>query len=81
MYAAFDKSESIKFVFNDRHELCKFLIGAGIKISTKPDVKLKIKSGKAEYELPTTYLQIDNNTEIIKKALKEYDYSEEIITL
>ena len=81
VYAAFDKSESIKFVFEDRHELCKFLIGAGIKISTKPDVKLKIKSGKAEYELPTTYLQIDNNTEIIKKALKEYDYSEEIITL
>ena len=81
VYAAFDKSESIKFVFNDRDKLCKFLIGAGVKISTDPDIKLKIKSGKAVYKLPTTYLQIDNNTEIINKALKEYDYSINIITI
>ena len=44
-------------------------------------LKLKIKSGKAEYELPTTYLQIDNNTEIINKALKDYSYSIEIKTI
>jgi hypothetical protein len=81
VYAAFDKSESIKFVFNDRDELCEFLINAGVKISTDPDIKLKIKSGKAIYKLPTTYLQIDNNTEIINKALKEYDYSIDIITI
>lgn len=81
VYAAFDKSENIKFVFDNRDDLCKCLIDAGVKISSNPDVKLKIKSGKAEYKLPTTYLQMDYNSEIIKKALKEYDYTEDIITL
>ncbi len=79
VYAAFDKSKNIKFVFADRDEICKCLIDAGVKISTNPDVKLKIKSGKEAYKLPTTYLQIDNNTKIIEKALKEYDYSVDII--
>jgi len=82
VYAAFDKSENIKFVFDNRDDLCKCLIDAGVKIATKnKQVKLKIKSGKAEYTLPTTYLQMDYNSKIIKEALKEYDYTEDIITL
>jgi hypothetical protein len=81
VYAAFNKSENIKLVFKNRHDICKCLIDAGVKISTNPDVKLKIKSGKEVYKLPTTYLQMDYNTEIINKALKDYDYKCDIITL
>tara|TARA_R110002020_G_scaffold103775_1_gene243293 strand:+ start:351 stop:866 length:516 start_codon:yes stop_codon:yes gene_type:complete len=81
VYAAFNNSENIKLVFKNRDELCEFLINAGVKISTNADIKLKIKSGKAVYKLPTTYLQMDYNTEIINKALKDYDYKCDIITL
>jgi len=81
VYAAYDKSEKIKVVFPNRHELCKCLIDAGIKIAAKPQVKIKITSGKAKYMLPTTYLEFSKNIDIIKNALKEVDYSTEIITL
>lgn len=81
VYNAFTEAENIKLVFKNRDELCEFLINAGVKISPNADIKLKIKSGKAVYKLPTTYLQIDYNTEIINKALKDYDYKCDIITL
>jgi len=81
VYDAYTESEKIKVVFPNRHELCKCLIDAGIKIAAKPQVKIKITSGNAKYMLPTTYLEFSKNIDIIKNAFREVDYSTEIITL
>lgn len=81
VYNAYTESEKIKIVLSSRDEICRLLIDAGIKISAKPQVKIKITSGKAKYMLPTTYLEFSNNINIIKHAFREVDYSTEIITL
>ena len=81
VYNAFNESEKIKVVLTSRKEICKCLIDAGIKISANPQVKIKIKSGKAKYVLPTSYLDFSKNIDIIKNAFREVDYSTDIITL
>jgi len=81
VYNAFTEAEKIKVVLSSRDEICRLLIDAGIKISAKPQVKIKITSGKANYTLPTTYLEFSKNIDIIKQSLTEVDYSTEIITL
>ena len=81
VYDAFTESEKIKVVLESRKEICRCLIDAGIKICATPQVKIKIKSGKSTYVLPTSYLDFSKNIDIIKQSLKEVDYSTEIITL
>lgn len=81
VYNAFTEAEKIKVVLSSRDEICRLLIDSGIKISAKPQVKIKITSGKANYTLPTTYLDFSKNIDIIKQSLTEVDYSTDIITL
>lgn len=81
VYAAYDKSEKIKLVFFENEIMARYLLNAGIKIVAKPQLRIKVISGKCKYLVPTNYLDFSNNINIINNSLKEYDYSTEIITL
>ena len=60
--------------------MVRYLLDAGVKIVAKPQVKIKVTSGKYKYLVRTNYLDFSNNIDIINKSLKEYDYSTEIIS-
>lgn len=80
VWKAYKELEKVKLVFSDKEELSRYLLDAGVKIVAKPQVKIKVTSGKYKYLVPTTYLDFSNNIDIIKKSLKEYNYSYDIIT-
>ena len=82
IYNAYAEIEGNKKLFDSTDSLRMYLVKSGIKItSNKPQVKIKIQSGKIKYMLPTNYFDFSTNVDIIKDKLKDYDYSIDIITI
>jgi len=82
IYNSYILIQKSKKLFHNNDSLRMFLVKSGIKItSKKPQVKIKVKSGKAKYIVYTNYFDFSNNVDIIKDVLKDYEYSIEIITV
>tara|TARA_Y100001963_G_C6534682_1_gene332735 strand:- start:58 stop:573 length:516 start_codon:yes stop_codon:yes gene_type:complete len=81
VYNAFNELEKVKLVFSEKEEMIRHLLDAGVKIIAKPQVKIKVTSGKYKYLVPTNYLDFSKNIDIIKDSLRKYDYSIDIITI
>ena len=81
VYNSYKEIEITKKIFKTREDLMNCLKLAGIKSVVKPQVKVKIKSGDALFTLNTNYFDFTNNINIIKEALKDYDYQTNIITI
>ena len=81
VWKAYNELEKIKLIFADEKQMERYLLDAGVKIVTKPQVKIKVLCGKYKYLIDTTYLDFSNNINIIKNSLKHYDYSYDIITI
>jgi len=81
VYNAFTELEKVKLVFAEKEEMIRHLLDAGVKIVAKPQVRIKVISGKCKYLVPTNYLDFSKNIDIIKDSLRKYDYSYDIITI
>tara|TARA_R100000742_G_C4269412_1_gene87898 strand:+ start:681 stop:1196 length:516 start_codon:yes stop_codon:yes gene_type:complete len=81
VYNAFNELEKVKLVFSEKEEMIRHLLDAGVKIIAKPQVRIKVTSGKYKYLVPTNYLDFSKNIDIIKDSLRKYDYSIDIITI
>ena len=81
VYNAFTELEKVKLVFAEKEEMIRHLLDAGVKIVAKPQVRIKVISGKCKYLVPTNYLDFSKNIDIIKDSLRNYDYSYYIITI
>ena len=46
VWKAYKELEKVKLVFSDKEELSRYLLDAGVKIVAKPQVKIKVTSGK-----------------------------------
>jgi len=81
VFTAYNELEKIKLVFVEKEEMIRHLLDAGVKIVAKPQVRIKVISGKCKYLVPTNYLDFSKNIDIIKDSLRQYDYSIDIITI
>ena len=73
--------ENCKLVFDDKDDMRMYFIKEGIEAAKKPQVKIKVKSGKVSHTVKTNYFLCSKIINEIKEALKDYNYSIEIKTI
>jgi len=81
VYNAHNTLENCKLVFEDKNDMRMYFIKEGIDTVKKPQVKIKVKSGKVSHTVKTNYILCSKIINEIKKSLKDYSYSIEIKTI
>ena len=82
VYNQYNTLENSRKVFENSEELKMFILKSDIKITLiKPQVYIKVKSGKYSYRIKTNYLNCSENIIILKQHLKDYNYTIEIKTI
>ena len=81
VYNAHNIMENCKLVFDDKDDMRMYFIKEGIVEAQKPQVKIKVKSGKVSHTVKTNYFLCSKIINEIKEALKDYSFSIEIKTI